>query len=224
MSWCGAGPFAFHAAAPKSGTREDATMSENTLEQTRALRERFRERDWAPRVGELAAVGKSALPAVVEGLKHGNWRVRRGCAAFLDHHGTPELLPALVPLLDDPKSDVRFWAVHALGCDRRKEGECLPFDPIPHLIDRLERDESIRVRRQALTTLVWSRPPDPRVLAACEAVLASVDDARMRLHAAAGVLKGRALGPSTAALAEAERVTSAHRERSERRRRASEGR
>jgi nitrite reductase/ring-hydroxylating ferredoxin subunit len=179
-------------------------MNEDTLQQARELVERLRDPDWGCRLQELASLG-------------GNWRVRRGCAAFLDHHGKPGLLPELIPLLDDPKSDVRFWAVHALGCDRCKDEACLPIDPVPHLIRRLEQDESIRVRRQALTTLVWTRPGDRRILQICESLLAGESDRRMRLHAAYGVLKVRELGASPMAVARGEEVLSAHQRRSGRR-------
>ena len=98
-------------------------MTEDALLKARELVDQLRERNALQRnaLQELAALGEAALPAIVEGLKHGNWRVRRSCAAFLDHHGKPALLPALIPLLNDPKSDVRFWAVHTLGCDQCKD-------------------------------------------------------------------------------------------------------
>jgi HEAT repeat protein len=45
--------------------------------------------------------GKAALPAVCDGLKHGNWQVRRWCAIFLDHDGDLRSLGLLIPLLRD---------------------------------------------------------------------------------------------------------------------------
>ena len=94
-----------------------------------------------------------------EGLRHGHWQVRKWCAAFLDHHADPETIPELLPLLHDPKSDVRLWAVHSLSCDRCKVDEN-PIDFVPHLVERIERDESIRVRRMAV--LMLTIQPDVR--------------------------------------------------------------
>ena len=66
----------------------------------------------------------------------------------------PRRFPSCLPLLHDPKSDVRLWAVHSLSCDRCKdEGLNNPIDYVPHLIERIERDESIRVRRMAMVML-----------------------------------------------------------------------
>ena len=75
---------------------------------------------------ELNEHGSDALPALKEGLKHGNWQVRRWSAILLDHHADDEALHALVPLLRDPKSKVRLWAVHSISCDKCKVGEKRP--------------------------------------------------------------------------------------------------
>ena len=60
----------------------------------------------------LYARGESVLPAVRDGLKQANWQVRHWCAVFVDNFADAETLQALVPLLRDPKSQVRSWAVH----------------------------------------------------------------------------------------------------------------
>ena len=77
-----------------------------------------------------------ALPALKEGLKHAHWEVRRWSAILLDHHADDEALRALIPLLHDPKSRVRLWAVHSISCDRCKVGEN-PIDVVPLLIEKL---------------------------------------------------------------------------------------
>ena len=100
----------------------------------------------------LVALGESARSAVVAGLKHGQWEVRRWCALFLDHFADPAALQALKPLLHDPKSSVRLFAVHSLACDQCKPGEN-PVDVVPLLIERIQEDESIRVRRHAVLML-----------------------------------------------------------------------
>ena len=102
-----------------------------------------------PAYQALVALGPGALPAIRAGFRHGNWQVRKWCAICLDQIADAESLAALVPLLRDPKSDVRLWAVHSLACDHCKEGVACPVDVVPHLIERLELDESVRVRRMA---------------------------------------------------------------------------
>ena len=102
----------------------------------------------------LRALGPAALPAVREGLGHANWQVRRACAIWFDHNGSPESLPLLIPLLHDPKSKVRLFAIHSLACDQCKEGEN-PVDAVQLLMERIREDESIRVRRHATSMLAW---------------------------------------------------------------------
>jgi HEAT repeat protein len=142
--------------------------------------------------GELRALGSAALPAVRDGLQRGHCQVRRWCTIYLDHDGGALSLAHVIPLLDDPKSNVRMWAVHTLACDRCRNGEN-PIDVTPLLIERVERDESIRVRRMATVMLATVQPaPDPRALHAFREILARETDAKLRLHATFGL--GRARG------------------------------
>jgi len=116
-----------------------------------------------------------------------------GCLAYLDHHADVETLEKVIPLLHDPKSDVRLWAVHTLGCDRCKPGEN-PLDVEPMLIERALHDESLRVRRQAVVSLAYLRPPDPRSAALFARILEGETDRKLVLHATAGLRKARAVG------------------------------
>jgi hypothetical protein len=84
----------------------------------------------------LVAIGPDAREAVREGLNHGHWQVRRWCALWLDHYADAESLRALVPLLRDPKCQVRLFVVHSLACDRCKDGDN-PVDVVPLLIERI---------------------------------------------------------------------------------------
>ena len=84
----------------------------------------------------------------------------------------------------DPKAKVRLWAVHSLACDRCKPGGN-PVDVVPLLLERLEFDESIRVRRMAAAMLA-ERGADPRARPLLERAAES-DDRKLALHA------GRAL-------------------------------
>ena len=134
----------------------------------------------------LYSRGEAALPAVREGLSNANWHVRRWCTLFIDNFADSESLSALVPLLNDPKADVRLWAVHSLSCETCKDGPN-PIDAIRLLLERIERDESIRVRRQAVAMLAHHRAPDARVLPAFQKILTEEADQKLRLHAEQGV-------------------------------------
>ena len=139
----------------------------------------------------LQELGETALPAVLNGLQHANWQVRRWSTIFLDHHADPESLEHLLPLLNDPKSNVRMWAVHSISCDRCKEHDN-PIDVVPLLIERIEEDESIRVRRMA-TAMLASRPPDARTVPVFQALLQE-EDRKLRLHAENGLQRCRKVG------------------------------
>ena len=49
---------------------------------------------------------------------------------LLDQVADAESLKALVPLLRDPNSKVRAWAVHSLACDHCKEEISCPVDVV----------------------------------------------------------------------------------------------
>lgn len=146
-------------------------------------------------IEQLARLGASAIPAVRDGLRHGNWQVRRWCAIYLDHHPDAVSLDLLVPLLRDPKKEVRLWAVHSLSCDRCKGG-VTPLDVVPLLIERIELDESIRVRRMATAMLAYGRP-DPRAVPVLEALVERDPDRKIRNHAVLGIMRCREVGIST---------------------------
>ncbi|HUU33952.1 MAG TPA: HEAT repeat domain-containing protein [Vicinamibacterales bacterium] len=134
----------------------------------------------------LYARGATALPAVRTGLQHANWHIRHWSAILADNFADAETLQALVPLLRDPRTEVRVWAVHSLACERCKDG-ANPVDAIPLLLDRIEQDAHIKVRRQAVAMLAHHRTPDPRVLPVFEKILAQDDDRKLRLHAEHGL-------------------------------------
>jgi len=141
----------------------------------------------------LYSRGHDALPAVRAGLKQANWQVRRWCALFIDNFSDAESLHALVPLLHDPKSQVRVWAVHSLSCESCKDGPN-PIDAVPLLLERIELDKSIKVRRQAVAMLAHHRTPDARVLPVFHRILAEEDDRKLRLHAERGIERYAAAG------------------------------
>ena len=145
-----------------------------------------------PAYQALVALGDEALPAIREGFKHGNWQVRKWCAICLDQIADAETLAALVPLLRDPKSDVRLWAVHSIACDHCKDGVGCPVDVVPHLIERIELDESVRVRRMA-AIMLGSDYPDERAVPALTKLLEE-EDAKLRRHAQKTLDRYRDLG------------------------------
>jgi HEAT repeat protein len=145
-----------------------------------------------PAYRALVERGQEALPAVRRGLEHGNWQVRKWSAMVLDSVADAESLTALVPLLRDPKADVRLWAVHSLACDHCKDDVACPVDAVPLLIERIDLDESIRVRRMA-TIMLGTDYTDARALPVLEGLL-DEDDAKLRLHARRGLDRYAAAG------------------------------
>src|SRR6185436_15942072 len=75
---------------------------------------------WQAAYNALSGAGPAAVPAILEGLKNDNWRVRRWCAAFLDHHADDRCVVALVDALRDESAEVRRHAVHGIGCQACK--------------------------------------------------------------------------------------------------------
>jgi HEAT repeat protein len=96
------------------------------------------------------------VPALVDGLRSQEWRVRRSCCRLLDDLDfTPESLAALQRALDDPDPRVRRCALHTLSCQHCKPSGCA-LDVQP-LFERLARDPSRRVRDAVLNPLGWQR-------------------------------------------------------------------
>jgi hypothetical protein len=98
----------------------------------------------------LARAGKAGIAAVLWGLSHSNARVRRGCAGFLDHHGTDACFaPLQWVALHDPPSKVRRVAVHSASCQRCKPSK-LSGDLVGLLVQVALEDPNMRVREQAI--------------------------------------------------------------------------
>lgn len=118
----------------------------------------------------LMAAGSLATPAVREGLHHPEPAVRVGCCQVLDHFMDEAALPELLENLQHKNEVVRAWAMHALACDRCKEGTCRPGEDqvLPIAADMLIHDESRRVRQMAAGLLGPSVHRRPDVLRALE--------------------------------------------------------
>ncbi len=104
-----------------------------------------------PALRQLMGAGMAATPAVRRGLGHEDATVRVGCCQVLDHFLDADALPELMQNLDHEDPGVRAWAMHALACDRCKEGACSPGedDVVPIAVRMLLEDESRGVRSQA---------------------------------------------------------------------------
>jgi HEAT repeat protein len=135
----------------------------------------------------LDRAGNAALGAVCDGLSHPDWRVRRSCASFMDHHWDEPSLRRLVLTLTDPKLKVRKAAVHSLGCDRCKGGEN-PIDAVPLLVQRLADDKSIKVRRTAAWTLAIQKP-EKRIARILRKALRDETDPKLCLAAKWGIMR-----------------------------------
>lgn len=146
----------------------------------------------------LYARGRRALPAVRQGLAHPNWQVRRWSAIVADNVADAVTLRALIPLLRDPKAEVRVWAVHSLACETCKDGPN-PIDAVALLLERIAEDTDMRVRRQAVAMLAHHRTPDPRVHPVFTSVMRDEHDRKLRLHAEQGLKRYAAAGIGSAA-------------------------
>ena len=118
----------------------------------------------------LMDAGPRATPLVRQGLQHPNPDVRVGCCKVLDHFLDESALPELIENLAHPDEEVRSWALHALACDKCKEGVCRPgeADVIPIAVQMLLTDKSRRVRQMAAGLLGPSVHRRPDVLQALE--------------------------------------------------------
>jgi len=118
----------------------------------------------------LMAAGSLVTSALLEGLRHPEPAVRIGCCQVLDHHMDEAALPELLENLYHENEMVRAWAMHALACDRCKEGTCRPGEDqvLPIAAQMLIEDESRRVRQMAAGVLGPSVHRRPDVLRALE--------------------------------------------------------
>jgi len=122
--------------------------------------------------------GRATLSAMKQAFSHGNWRVRRECVAYMDHHADETCVRGLIKALQDPNRAVRRNAIHSLSCERCKPSP-LSSDVIPHIIGVMRNDRSMRVRRSALGLLA-GRKPDARITAEMRRIVAEETDVKMR--------------------------------------------
>ena len=119
------------------------------------------------------AGASAAVPALKRGLSHANPRVREACCVVLDHHLEQDCIPDLMANLDHEDAGVRAWAVHALACDRCKEGSCRPGegDTLPIAIKMMLHDPHSMVRARAIGLVGEAFHRYPAAVQALEAAL-----------------------------------------------------
>ena len=124
-------------------------LSGNTLGETIEMLASPHRRKAALR--KLMAAGRAGTPAVRAGLQHEDPEVRIACCQVLDHFMDEQALPELAANVDHWHPGVRAWSIHALACDRCKEGSCRPGedDVIPMVVKALLHDDDRNVRQQA---------------------------------------------------------------------------
>lgn len=103
----------------------------------------------------LMAAGSAGTPALRRGLRHTQPEVRVGCCRVLDHHLDEAAIPELMENLSHADPGVRSWAMHALACDRCKQGACRPAENevLPIAARMLTDDPSRSVRQMAVGML-----------------------------------------------------------------------
>jgi HEAT repeat protein len=130
----------------------------------------------------LMQAGTSATPAVRRGLHHRDPGVRARSCDILDHFLDADAIPDLMENLHDINPGVRARALHALACDRCKEGECRPAekDVIAAALRLVTEDPDRFVRKAAIEALGPSVHRSDEALAAVIAAHGSDPDPLVR--------------------------------------------
>ena len=139
----------------------------------------------------LMAAGREGVMALRTGLHHENAAIRAGCCKVLDHFMDEAAIPEIVANIEHPDPTVRSWALHALACDRCKEGTCAPDSKqiVPMVLTALKNDPSPAVRARAVGLLAGRRD-DREVRAALFAAMENDSNANVRKVAGRCLLGG----------------------------------
>ncbi len=146
-----------------------------------ALIESLRDPRWRLVSRRMNEVGIGVRAAAYRGLGDLDWRVRAGCADYMDHFADDRCALRLILTLHDPKRIVRQLATHAVGCHGCKPAP-LTLDVVAPLIRRLDEDRSLKVRRQAALMLLF-QPPERRITRRVHRLLREETDRRLHKHA-----------------------------------------
>jgi HEAT repeat protein len=103
----------------------------------------------------LLAAGAAAAPFVRTGLRHPDPSVVVACCRVVDRFLYEEAVPDLIAVLSHENAWCRAWALHALACDRCKQGACRPGEgeSVPIALALLRNHSSERVRAMAVDML-----------------------------------------------------------------------
>jgi hypothetical protein len=140
----------------------------------------------------LLAKGPAALPTVRAALRHPSALARKYACLFLDHYVEEDALGELIAMLNDPDPQVRGSALHALACDRCKEGTCRPDEGVvlPRAIRLLESDPDAHVRAFAVGLVGQYVHRRPEAVEALRMAIASDASANVRKRARMSVPGG----------------------------------
>lgn len=142
---------------------------------------------------------EAVMAAMLAGLSHPRWKVRRTCADYMDHFGDQRCVDPLLRALNDPREAVRRLALHSLICQQCKTCP-LSGDFLPHLIMRADTDRSSRVR-QIATGALGDYLHDQRAVAALQRLSAEDADAVVVARARAALTRlaasGSAINPAS---------------------------
>ena len=118
----------------------------------------------------LVAGGADALPAVRAGLDDEDPEVRQHSVRAMDHLVDVASWPQLVSMLRDRDPRVRCHALHALACDRCKQGMERPqkSDVLPHALRILRDDQIYHARAMAVEVVALYVHEDEQARAALE--------------------------------------------------------
>ena len=136
----------------------------------------------------LRAAGEEAKPALLAGMRHPSYRVRRGCLLVLDHSIIDDATRlAVLHALEDPHRKVRRAALHVLGCEVCKpEGYCgiegVDLDAV--YLEHARDDRSRRVRRSAMAAFRRRPALDEEVADSMREVLTTEEHHDLREQAA----------------------------------------
>jgi len=113
-------------------------------------------------------------------LEHPDPQVRRWCLFILDHFANDQSMEVFAKALADAEPLVRDLALHSIACESCKQEELCVVDTVPHVIQVLMSDSSVRLRINAISALLRLAGRDGRAREALQAAADSDADPLVR--------------------------------------------
>jgi hypothetical protein len=136
----------------------------------------------------LRAAGEAAKPALLDGMQHPSYRVRRGCLLVLDHSVIDDATRlVLLHALEDPHRKVRTAALHVLRCEVCKPADYCGIEGVDLdavYLEHARDDRSRRVRRSAMGAFRRRPALDEEIAVAMRNVLETKEHDDLREQAA----------------------------------------